>query len=127
MGCEDAFEVHKRNEAKKKKPNKKKSDDIRYYIKHPNKDAIIEFIRKALVGAKIPKDIARPIRVLRDHQVFLSNDDDRLPYRAFIKEFPEVKDLITAKAYNDCINPNRTSYANDKLYKKLEKELENIL
>lgn len=131
MGYEGALKVHEEKEAKKKKckdaGSKKKTDDIRFYIQHPNKDAIIEFIRKALVGAKIPKDIARPIRVLRDHQVFLSNDDDRLPYRAFIKEFPEVKDLITAKAYNDCINPNRTSYANDKLYKKLEKELENIL
>ena len=37
------------------------------------------------------------------------------------------REEILAKAYNDCINPNRTSYANDKLYKKLEKELENIL
>ena len=131
MGYEGALKVHEEKEAKKKKckdaGSKKKTDDIRFYIQHPNKDAIIEFIRKALVGAKIPKDIARPIRILRDHQVFLSNDDDRLPYGAFIKEFPEVKDLITAKAYNDCINPNRTSYANDKLYKKLEKELENIL
>ena len=52
---------------------------------------------------------------------------DFLPYRAFIKEFPEVKDLITIKAYNDWNNPNRRNYNNDDLYKKLEKELEMIL
>ena len=127
MGCEDAFEVHKRNEAKKKKPNKKKSDDIRYYIKHPNKDAIIEFIRKALEGMKVPKDIARPIRVLRVHKVFLRSEDYRLPYNAFIKAFPEFKDLIERGAYNDFINPNRTKYNNDEIYMQLEKELENIL
>jgi hypothetical protein len=133
MGYEDALEVHKRKEAKKKNTNKKKSDDIRYYIQHPNKDAIIEFIRKALEGMKVPKDIARPIRVLCDHHVFLDCDEDneydyvRLPYNAFIKAFPEVKDLITARAYNDWTNPNRKEYKNDKIFKKLEKELEKIL
>ena len=127
MGYEDALEVHKRNEAKKKKPNKKKSDDIRYYIQHPNKDAIIEFIRKALEGMKVPKDIARPIRVLRVHKVFLRSEDYRLPYNAFIKAFPEFKDLIERGAYNDFINPNRTKYNNDEIYMQLEKELENIL
>lgn len=127
MGYEDALEVQKRNEAKKKKPNKKKSDDIRYYIKHPNKDAIIEFIRKALEGMKVPKDIARPIRVLRVHKVFLRSEDYRLPYNAFIKAFPEFEDLIERGAYNDFINPNRTKYNNDEIYMQLEKELENIL
>ena len=131
MGYEGALKVHEEKEAKKKKckdaGSKKKTDDIRFYIQHPNKDAIIEFIRKALVGAKIPKDIARPIRVLRDHQVFLSNDDDRLPYRAFIKEFPEVKGLIKEGTYNDYLNPNRTSYDGDKIYNKLNNELEMIL
>jgi len=127
MGYEDALEVQKRNEAKKKKPNKKKSDDIRYYIKHPNKDAIIEFIRKALEGMKVPKDIARPIRVLRMHKVFLRSEDYRLPYNAFIKAFPEFEDLIERGAYNDFINPNRTKYNNDEIYMQLEKELENIL
>ena len=126
MGCEDAFEVHKRNEAKKKKPNKK-SDDIKYYIKHPNKEAIITFIHKALIGMTLPKDIARPVRLLVDHKIFLKKEGYRLPYRAFIKEFPEVKDLITIKAYNDWNNPNRRNYNNDDLYKKLEKELEMIL
>ena len=127
MGYEDALEVQKRNEAKKKKTNKKKSDDIRYYIKHPNKDAIIEFIRKALEGMKVPKDIARPIRVLRVHKVFLRSEDYRLPYNAFIKAFPEFEDLIERGAYNDFINPNRTKYNNDEIYMQLEKELENIL
>ena len=126
MGCEDAFEVHKRNEAKKKKPNKK-SDDIRYYIKHPNKEAIIAFIHKALEGMKMPKDIARPIRILREHKVFLKKEGYRLPYNAFIKECPEVKGLIERGAYNDFINPNRSKYVNDELYDKLEKELEMIL
>ena len=127
MVYEDALEVHKRKEAKKKNTNKKKSDDIRYYIQHPNKDAIIEFIRKALEGMKVPKDIARPVRLLVDHKIFLKKEGYRLPYRAFIKEFPEVKDLITIKAYNDWNNPNRRNYNNDDLYKKLEKEMEIIL
>ncbi len=126
LGYEDALEVHKHKEAKKKKPNKK-SDDIKYYIKHPNKEAIIEFIRKALEGMKVPKDIARPFRVLREHKVFLRSEDYRLPYNAFIKAFPEFKDLISEGAYNDCLNPNRTSYDGDEIYYKLEKESEMIL
>ena len=91
MGCEDAFEVHKRKEAKKKKADKK-SDDVRYYIHHPNVDAIIEFIRKGIKGMILPKDISRAPRLLRDHKIFLKKEGYRLPYRAFIKEFPEVKD-----------------------------------
>ena len=126
MGCEDAFEVHKRKEAKKKKPNKK-SDDIRYYIQRPNKETIIAFIHKSLVGMTLPKDIARPFRVLREHKVFLRSEDYRLPYNAFIKAFPEFKDLISEGAYNDCLNPNRTSYDGDEIYYKLEKESEMIL
>ena len=131
MGCEDVFEVQKHKDTKKKNNNKKKSDDIRYYIHHPNEDAIMDFIRKGIKGMILPKDIARPIRVLRDHQIFLADDgdddNDRLPYNAFIKAFPEVKDLITARAYNDWTNPNRKEYKNDKIFKKLEKELEKIL
>ena len=126
MGCEDAFEVHKRKEAKKKKADKK-PDDVRYYIHHPNVDAIIDFIRKAIKGMIFPKDIARAPRVLHDHKIFLKKEGYRLPYRAFVKEFPEVKDLITIKAYNDWNNPNRRNYDNDDLYKKLENELKMIL
>ena len=131
MGYEGALKVHKEKEAKKKKCKKaasiKKTDDIRFYIQHPNIDAIIDFIRKALVGAKMPKDIVRPIRLLREHQIFLANNNDRLPYRAFINEFPEFKDLIKEGTYNDYLNPNRTSYDGDKIYNKLNNELEMIL
>ncbi len=131
MGYEGALKVHKEKEAKKKKCKSaasiKKTDDIRFYIQHPNIDAIIDFIRKALVGAKMPKDIVRPIRLLREHQIFLANNNDRLPYRAFINEFPEFKDLIKEGTYNDYLNPNRTSYDGDKIYNKLNKELEMIL
>ena len=127
MGCEDVFEVQKHKDTKKKNNNKKKSDDIRYYIHHPNEDAIMDFIRKGIKGMILPKDIARAPRLLRDHKIFLEKEGYRLPYRAFIKEFPEVKDLITIKAYNDWNNPNRRNYDNDDLYKKLEKELEMIL
>ena len=126
MGYEDALEVHKRKEAKKKKADKK-PDDVRYYIHHPNVDAIIDFIRKAIKGMIFPKDIARASRVLHDHKIFLKKEGYRLPYRAFVKEFPEVKDLITIKAYNDWNNPNRRNYDNDDLYKKLENELKMIL
>ena len=131
MGYEGALKVHKEKEAKKKKCKKaasiKKTDDIRFYIQHPNIDAIIDFIRKALVGAKMPKDIVRPIRLLREHQIFLANNNDRLPYRAFINEFSEFKDLIKEGTYNDYLNPNRTSYDGDKIYNKLNNELEMIL
>ena len=75
----------------------------------------------------MPKDIVRPIRLLREHQIFLANNNDRLPYSAFINEFPEFKDLIKEGTYNDYLNPNRTNYDGDKIYNKLNKELEMIL
>ena len=131
MGYEGALKVHEEKEAKRKKCKEsgsiKKMDDIRYYINHPNVDAIIDFIRKALKGMKLPKDIARPIRLLREHKVFLENEDYRLPYSAFINSFPEFKGLIKEGTYNDYLNPNRTSYDGDKIYNKLNNELEMIL
>ena len=131
MGYEGALKVHEEKEAKRKKCKEsgsiKKMDDIRYYINHPNVDAIIDFIRKALKGMKLPKDIARPIRLLREHKVFLENEDYRLPYSAFINSFPEFRGLIKEGTYNDYLNPNRTSYDGDKIYNKLNNELEMIL
>lgn len=125
MGYEDALEHHKKKKEAKSKG--KKSDDIMYYIQHPNKKAIVAFIHKALVGMRLPKDIARPIRLLTDHGVFLDNDANRLPYKAFIKECPEVKDLISERKYNEWTNTNNSNYNNDDRYILLEKQLESAL
>lgn len=132
MGCEDAFEVHKRKEAEKETIKAgRKSDDIMDYIIHPNKEAIVEFTRQAIKGLKNAKEIARPIRVLCEYKVFVEYTPDgeqyRLPYKAFINAFPEVKGLITMRRFNDWLNNMRTSYENSARHIKLKKEIEKLL
>jgi len=129
LGYEDALEVHKHKEAEIK--NGRKSDDIMDYIVHPNKEAIAEFIRQTIKVLKSAKEIARPIRLLCEYKVFVEYTPDgeqyRLPYKAFIKAFPEVKGLITMKRYNDWTNILRTSYEDNARHNNLKAQIENIL
>ena len=45
---------------------------------------------------------------------------DRIPHKAVIKEFPELKGLIKERRYNHWTNPNSSSYDDDPYYKKMK-------
>ena len=129
MGYEDALEQQqKKKEAKEKG---KKSDDIMDYIQVPNKEAIIEFLRQAIKGMKNPKEIARPVRLLCEYKVFVEytpeGEQYRLPYKAFIKLFPEVEKILLKSRYNEWTNPQRSTYENNSRHERLKRDIENIL
>ena len=117
VGYEDVLEDYQMRLARKEEIRKpkviKKSDDIVTYILADNKEAIVCFLHQALKGQKTAKGIARPFRFLFDHQL-----TEHIPFKAVMKEFPELKGLIKVRSYNDWTNPNSTSYDNDPQYKK---------
>lgn len=119
VGYEDVLEDYQMRLARKEEIRKpkviKKSDDIVTYILADNKEAIVQFLHRALMGQKTAKGIARPFRFLFDHQL-----TEHIPFKAVMKEFPELKGLIKERSYNDWTNPNSTSYANDPQYKKMK-------
>ena len=93
----------------------KKSDDILAYILTEDKEGIIRFLHRAVKGVKTAKEIARPFRLLLDLML-----TDRIPHKAVIKEFPELKGLIKERRYNHWTNPNSSSYDDDPNYKKMK-------
>ena len=119
VGYEDVLEDYQMRLARKEEIRKpkviKKSDDIVTYILADNKEAIVQFLHRALMGQKTAKGIARPFRFLFDHQL-----TEHIPFKAVMKEFPELKGLIKERSYNDWTNPNSTSYDNDPQYKKMK-------
>ena len=119
VGYEDVLEDYQMRLARKEEIRKpkiiKKSDDIVTYILADNKEAIVQFLHRALKGQKTAKGIARPFRFLFDHQL-----TEHIPFKAVMKEFPELKGLIKVRSYNDWTNPNSTSYDNDPQYKKMK-------
>ena len=119
IGYEEALELHRELEAMKGESRKpkvsKKSDDILTYILADNKEAVAWFLHEALKGQKTPKGIARPFRFLFDHKL-----SDHIPYKAVMKEFPELEGLIKERSYNNWTNPNSTSYDRDPQYQKME-------
>ena len=119
VGYEDVLEDYQMRLARKEEIRKpkviKKSDDIVTYILADNKEAIVQFLHRALKGQKTAKGIARPFRFLFDHQL-----TEHIPFKAVMKEFPELKGLIKERSYNDWTNPNSTSYDNDPQYKKMK-------
>ena len=119
VGYEDVLEDYQMRLARKEEIRKpkviKKSDDIVTYILADNKEAIVRFLHQALKGQKTAKGIARPFRFLFDHQL-----TEHIPFKAVMKEFPELKGLIKVRSYNDWTNPNSTSYDNDPQYKKMK-------
>ena len=119
VGYEDVLEDYQMRLARKEEIRKpkviKKSDDLVTYILADNKEAIVCFLHQALKGQKTAKGIARPFRFLFDHQL-----TEHIPFKAVMKEFPELKGLIKVRSYNDWTNPNSTSYDNDPQYKKMK-------
>ena len=119
IGYEEALKMRRILEAMKEESQKhkisKKSDDIRTYILTENKEGIIRFLHRAVKGVKTAKEIARPFRLLLDLML-----TDRIPHKAVIKEFPELKGLIKERRYNHWTNPNSSSYDDDPYYKKMK-------
>ena len=119
IGYEEALKMRRilmtMKEESKKPKIIKKSDDIWTYILTENKEGIIRFLHQAVKGQKTAKGIARPFRFLFDHQF-----TEHIPFKAVMKEFPELKGLIKERSYNDWTNPNSTSYDNDPQYKKIK-------
>ena len=111
MGYEDALEAYKKEVASGESSGSRKSDDIRAYIWHQNKEIVIKFLHHAVQGMKAPKEIAMPFRFVYDHRF-----TDHIPYNAVMKEFPELNGLITQRRYNDWTNRNSTSYDHDPRY-----------
>ena len=119
IGYEEALKMRRilmtMKEESKKPKIIKKSDDIWTYILTENKEGIIRFLHQVVKGQKTAKGIARPFRFLFDHQF-----TEHIPFKAVMKEFPELKGLIKERSYNDWTNPNSTSYDNDPQYKKIK-------
>ena len=119
IGYEEALKMRRilmtMKEESKKPKIIKKSDDIWTYILTENKEGIIRFLHQAVKGQKTAKGIARPFRFLFDHQF-----TEHIPFKAVMKEFPELKGLIKERSYNDWTNQNSTSYDNDPQYKKIK-------
>lgn len=130
-GFEDALEEYKlrlqeeeeKRRMAKKKPINEKSDNIEDYIVNGDPVVIVGKLKEVLKGLTNPKDIARPIRLLCDHGVIWDEDEERnrLPYKAFVKAFPEVKAHISESSYNDWLNETKTSYNNDLKYRNIRK------
>ena len=119
IGYEEALMMRRilkaMNEESKQPRISKKSDDILAYILTEDKEGIIRFLHRAVKGVKTAKEIARPFRLLFDLML-----TDRIPHKAVIKEFPELKGLIKERRYNHWTNPNSSSYDDDPYYKKMK-------
>lgn len=133
MGFEEALHMFKEKKAVEKakkemkekgsnKPKKKKikSDNIMDYIVKGDKAYIVKILHILIDGLTAPIDIARPIRFLCDKQVFRDKEEFRLPYKAFIKEFPMLEKYISDTAYNRLISPNNKPYKNSIKYQNLK-------
>ena len=112
-----ALELVTRTKLHKAK-NAKKNDNIRVYFRVDDFEKLLQFLHRALKGQKVAKDIARPFRLLYD-----LNLTDHIPYKAVMKEFPEVEGLLTERRYNDWTNKFSTSYNDDPIYEKLRASL----
>ena len=126
IGYEEALKMRRILEAMKEESQKhkiiKKSDDIRTYIPTENKEGIIQFLHQAVKGQKTPKEIVRPFRLLVDLHL-----TERIPFKAMMKEFPELSGLIPVRRYNNWLNSNSTSYDNDSQYVSLKNKLKSFL
>ena len=125
IGYEEALKMRRILEAMKEESQKhkiiKKSDDIRTYILTENKEGIIQFLHQAVKGQKTPKEIVRPFRLLVDLHL-----TERIPFKAMMKEFPELSGLIPVRRYNNWLNSNSTSYDNDSQYVSLKNKLKSF-
>lgn len=117
FGYEDALELVMQTKLPKAK-NAKKNDNIRVYFRVDDFEKLLQFLHRAVEGQKVAKDIARPFRLLYD-----LNLTDHIPYKAVMKELPEVEGLLTERRYNDWTNKFSTSYNDDPIYEKLRASL----
>ena len=117
FGFEDALELVMQTKLPKAK-NAKKSDDIREYFRIDDHKGLLQFLHHTVIRQKVAKSIARPFRLLYD-----LNLTDHIPYKAVVKEFPEVNGLMTERRYNDWTNKYSTSYDGDPIYEKLKESL----
>ena len=117
FGYEDALELVMQTKLPKAK-NAKKNDNIRVYFRVDDFEKLLQFLHRAVEGQKVAKDIARPFRLLYD-----LNLTDHIPYKAVMKELPEVEGLLTERRYNDWTNKFSTSYDGDPIYEKLKESL----
>ena len=127
MGFEEALHEFKQKKAvekaKKEKKAKKsaiKSDNIMDYIVKGDKVRIVKVLHELIDGLVVRMDIARPIHFLCMYLVFKDKEEYRLPYKAFIKEFPMHKDLISDTTYNRLISKMNKIYSHDLEYEKLK-------
>ena len=97
----------------KRKPLK--SGAIHDYIVHTDKELVLKRLHQVMKGLTIPKDIARPFRYLIDRKVI-----DRPPYKAVIREFPELESYIHESRYNHYMNENNPCYDHDVRYEKMD-------
>ena len=109
--------------SKAKRSGKRKSDDMRDYVLHPDTELVIGMLGAVLRKLRGAKNIARPVRFLQDHVVI-----DRPTYEAIIKCYPFMKGKISPSRYNDYTNPDKKEhYINDKLYDKYQETFSTIL
>lgn len=127
-GYEDALEMAKKEveEETPKAPTNYKSINVRDHIVKDKevKAKIVELLHLLIDGLKTAKDIARPVRWLCDHDVF---HDGRLPYNAFINEFPQLGSSISVSRYNHLISSNNDEYRDDDKYYSLNSIFEFVL
>lgn len=129
-GFEEAYPLIKKKKAKEtNKPKKKiiKSDNIMDYIVKGDKVQIVRLLHELIDGLTAAKDIVRPIRFLCDNLVFKDNKTYRLPYKAFIKEFPHLEEHISESAYNGRLLSYKQPYRNSVKYNNLEKIFSSVL
>ena len=91
------------------------------YIVKGDKVQIVRLLHELIDGLTAAKDIVRPIRFLCDHKVFKDKKEFRLPYKAFIMEFPNLKKYISKSAYNIKISSYEHPYDDSIKYNNLEK------
>lgn len=131
MGFEEALHMFKDKKAvekaikEKKEKNVKtrsiKSDNIKKYIVKGDKNLFVSLLHELIDGLTLAKDIVEPIRFLCDRKVFKDKKVFRLPYKAFIKEFPLHAKKISKSHYNGLIDPNKHPYDEDENGEKYEK------
>jgi hypothetical protein len=92
------------------------------YIVHTDKELVLKRLHQVMKGLTIPKDIARPFRYLIDRKVI-----DRPPYKAVIREFPELESYIHESRYNHYMNENNPCYDHDVRYEKMDCHLRLII
>ena len=122
IGYEEALERHLKQEAKKKKRQIKKSQNIKDYILHKNKNSVLKLLRRIVRKSSSPKKVAMPFRLLIDRMIM-----KRAPFKLVLSEIPELEGRISDTRYNHWTDDRTSSYQGDSDYEELNKELDNLI